>query len=183
MTLASSLNWTQLTFCGKRVKQMKRKESLKIKEMKNKKPSPQHALWICVRRCLCQRPRGSPSYRSCRNTSGCCRRSCENKPAFWQWWMKLSSLGGSLFRYLHIGQTFTKGFALQSPVGIQNLVAMTSVCLQQGALSHTPQLQRLVGATRQQIVPIHWWCREERGFDTTISELKDGLNAETITLH
>lgn len=49
-----------------------------------------------------------------------------------------------------------KGFALQSPVGIQNLVAMTSVGLQQGALFHTPQLQRFVTTTRQQIVPIDW---------------------------
>ena len=45
-------------------------------------------------------------------------------------------------------------FAMRSPVGIQNLIAMTSVCLQQGALLHTPQLQRFVTATRQQIVPV-----------------------------
>lgn len=63
-------------------------------------------------------------------------------------------MGVSFFTHFHIAQTFMTNFAMPSPVGIQNLVAMTSVCLQQGALFRTPQLQRFVTATRQQIVPI-----------------------------
>lgn len=68
--------------------------------------------------------------------------------------MKFSTGGVSFFRLLHIVQTVMTNFAMQSPVSIQNLVPMTSVRLQQGALFHTPQLQRFVTATRQQIVPI-----------------------------
>lgn len=171
MTLASSLNWTQLTFCGKRVKRIKKKHDKKrpsrvwkseksdALEMEKRKSSPQRGLWICVRRCLSQRPTGSPSCQSCRNKSGCCRRSC---------WSKRGSLLCRItspllfFRHLRIMQTFTAHVAMQSPVGIQNLVPMTSVRLQQRALFHTPQLQRFVTATSQQIVPIDWWCRETR---------------------
>lgn len=51
--------------------------------------------------------------------------------------------------------SFMTNYGIVSPVSIQNFIPMPSVCLQQGAQFHTPQLQRFVTATGQQIVPIH----------------------------
>ncbi len=41
-----------------------------------------------------------------------------------------------------------------SPISIQNLVSMAAVRLQRRPTAHTPELQRFVTATRQQVVSI-----------------------------
>lgn len=91
--------------------------------------------------------------------------------------MKVSTVCLSFLRHLHI---------FQSPVGIQNLIPVTSVRLQQGALFHTPQLQRFVTATRQQIVPIDWWCWRQKGSiisTTSMSSTRVKIQRPIYTLH
>lgn len=52
--------------------------------------------------------------------------------------------------------------AILSPVSIQDLVSMAAVRLQVRPSAHTPQLQRFVTATGQQVVAISWPSRETR---------------------
>lgn len=43
-----------------------------------------------------------------------------------------------------------------SPIGVQHLVAMAVVRLQQGSPARAPQLQAFIAATRQEVVPVGW---------------------------
>lgn len=114
MTVASSLNWTQLTFCEQKWKKEQIKETEKKKSTKNTGTTnkhkillklnwnnknqvtlsckqqnwPQRDLLVCGWLGLWRRPTGSLSCQSCRNKSGCCHRNCGSS----QWEKKNQSL-------------------------------------------------------------------------------------------